>query len=67
MILPISCAQCGVHCGSYDPGHTTGSPENCYPAEYVKEPDVIDDDGNEFCSQTCAEEYALDHTEGKEL
>lgn len=55
--LPIECKNCGQECGSYDPGRTWGDPEKCYPPEYINEPEFIDDDGNEFCSQACYDEW----------
>jgi hypothetical protein len=53
----IECAECGEICGSYWTAQLSGPPEDCYAAEYGTEPEVIDDDGREFCSQACADEY----------
>ena len=57
MSISIECANCGEICGSYYPAKTQGDPYDCHEAEYDTEPEVIDDDGNEFCSQTCADEF----------
>jgi hypothetical protein len=53
----IECTQCGDTCGTYYPARTYGDPDDCSPAEYGVEPEVIDDDGHEFCSQVCHDEY----------
>ena len=55
--IPIECAQCGIECGSYYEAQLSGPPEDCSPAEYGDVPEIIDDDGNEFCSRECADEY----------
>jgi hypothetical protein len=53
----IECAECGDICGSYYPAKISGPPEDCYESEYGVEPEVIDDDGLEFCSQVCRDDY----------
>ena len=53
----IECKNCGEVCGSYYPAQTYGDPDDCCPAEYDVEPEVVDDNGNEFCSQSCLDEF----------
>ena len=57
MSISIECANCGEICGSYYPAKTQGDPYDCHEAEYDTEPEVIDDNGCEFCSQACADEF----------
>ena len=55
--LLIECKNCGVTCGTWYPAKTYGDPYDCYPPEYGIEPEVVDDEGNEFCSQDCCDEF----------
>lgn len=57
MKISIECAECGQVCGSYWPSKLSGPPEDCHEAEYETEPEVVDDGGNEFCSQACHDEF----------
>lgn len=62
----VNCKQCGEVCGTFYDAKISGPPEDCSPAEYGTEPEVIDDEGNEFCSQECCDEYHADEEENEE-
>jgi hypothetical protein len=59
----IYCAQCREVCGSYYPARTQGDPDDCHESDYDVEPEFVDDDGNEFCSQACRDLYHKSESE----
>jgi hypothetical protein len=61
----INCAYCGDECGSWYPAQTYGDPNDCYPAEYDREP-YCDDGGREFCDDSCCRKWHAENDDPPE-